>query len=318
MTTNLTQPSNCSSFSNSIMEVALPCLFFLMFPLALLLNGVAFWVSLHLRSSSTFIIYLKNLVVSDLVMTVAVPLLAASRLPGATLGLQVLTCRFSNVIFFTCMYISITLLGLISLDRFFKVVRPRGRLLGQNLLFSRLVCGAAWVVLYGATAIPTMILTDREPNNRTEKVCMSLKGPAGLRLHTVVVIFMDVLFWSVSVLVVFCYVCITNKVLQSFRDSGSNNSQGQKKTKLRVFLVLMVFFVCFVPYHMVRIPLALQESYEVTTCSGLWVDVASMVPLWLSTTNVCLDPLLYVFLCKEFREKLMEMVKRRRNCVSRP
>ena len=309
---------NCMVSASDVLDVVLPCLFFLMFPLALLLNGMAAWVSLHLPSSNTFIIYLKNLVATDLLMTLTFPLKAASNLPTAALGLKVFTCRFSDVVFFKSMYMSITLLGLISLDRFFKVVRPRGRLLGQNLLFSRLVCGAAWVVLYGATAIPTMILTDREPNNRTEKVCMSLKGPAGLRLHTVVVIFMDVLFWSVSVLVVFCYVCITNKVLQSFRDSGSNNSQGQKKTKLRVFLVLMVFFVCFVPYHMVRIPLALQESYEVTTCSGLWVDVASMVPLWLSTTNVCLDPLLYVFLCKEFREKLMEMVKRRRNCVSRP
>ncbi|XP_067103004.1 P2Y purinoceptor 13-like [Osmerus mordax] len=298
---------NCMVSASGVLDVVLPCLFFLMFPLALLLNGVAAWVSLHLPSSNTFIVYLKNLVAADFLMTLTFALKAASDLPTATLGLQVLACRFSDVFFFTCMYMSITLLGLISLDRFFKVVRPGGRLLGQNLLFSRLVCGAAWVVLFGGIAIPTIILTDQEPTNATRYSCMSLKSLAGQDLYMYSGFFNNILFWSVSVLVLFCYVCITNKVLQSFRNSGSNNSQGQKKTKLRVFLVLMVFFVCFVPYHVVRVPYILVQTQTLDRCTDAWIPIGNKITLWLSTTNICLDPLLYVFLCREFREKLVAM-----------
>uniref|UniRef100_A0A4W5QFY1 Purinergic receptor P2Y13 n=1 Tax=Hucho hucho TaxID=62062 RepID=A0A4W5QFY1_9TELE len=238
--------SCCYDFIN----VIIPCLYFAMFPLALMLNGVASWVSLHLMFS----------------------------------------CRYSGVILYT----SITLLGLISLDRFFKIVRPCGRLLGQNLVFGKVLSVSVWVALFGATALPTIILTNQGASNKTDASCMSMKSPAGVRHHTVVVVLMEVLFWAVSILVVVCYMCITNKVLQSFRNSGSKNSQGKKKTKVNVFLVLVVF----------------SQTNDVKACSQVSIKVTQNVTLWLSTINICLDPLFYFFLCREFKQKLMGMLNR--------
>lgn len=236
--------SDCASFDLVTVDVAMSYLYFLLFPVAFLLNGVAVWVSLHLRSTSTFIVYLKNLVASDLLMVLMLPPMAASRLPGAALELRAFDCRYSRSIFYCSLYISIALMGLISLDRFFKIVRPGGKVLGQNVVFSLLMSTLVWVVLFGTTVIPTIILTDQNPVDTGEDFCMSLKSPAGLALHKYVVLSMEILFWLVSVLIVFCYICITLKVLQSFRNSGSSNSHGKKKTKLRVFLILLVFFVC--------------------------------------------------------------------------
>ncbi|XP_071401446.1 P2Y purinoceptor 13-like [Centroberyx affinis] len=307
--------SECAPFSHDTIHVAVSVLYFLLFPIALLLNGVAGWVSLHLRSTSTFIVYLKNLVAADLLMTLTLPLMAARTLPGATLELKVFACRYSDVIFYCCLYTSITVMGLISLDRFFKIVRPCGRLFGQNLVFSFVMSALVWVVMFGGTALPTIILTDQIPGNKTGDLCMSLKGPAGVTLHKVVVLFMESIFWFVSMLVVFCYICITNKVLQSFRNSGSSNSQGKKKTKLRVFLILLVFFVCYVPLHMVRIPFTQHELLEDSVCTKVWVEITNNFALWLSTTNACLDPLLYIYLCREFKEKLVDMLKARGICT---
>ena len=121
-------------------------------------------------------------------------------------------------------------------------------------------------------------------------------------------IVMNVLFWVVSVLVAACYICIAKKVIQSFRNSGSTNSQGQKKTKLRVFLILVLFFVCFGPYHIVRIPYTLVQTQGEKGCLRIQAMFAKALTQWLSTTNVCLDPLLYFFLCREFREKLITMM----------
>ncbi|XP_070686065.1 P2Y purinoceptor 13-like [Pempheris klunzingeri] len=306
---------DCAFFSLATVNVAASCLYFFSFPIALLLNGVAAWVSLHLPSTSTFIVYLKNMMAADLLLTLTLPAIAASMLPGATVELKVFNCRYASVIFYSCLYTSIALMGLISLDRFFKIVRPRGKLLGQNVVFSHVMSTLVWVVLFGSTVIPTIILTDQAPVDITSDFCMSLKGPAGLALHKYVVLSMEILFWLVSILIVFCYVCITLKVLQSFKNSGSNNSHGKNKTKLRVFLILLVFFVCFVPLHLMRIPFTIHEVFNANDCAQMWMVIVHQLVLWVTTTNACLDPLLYIYLCREFRDKLVAMMKARGVCV---
>lgn len=307
--------SDCASVSLVTANAAASYLFLFLFPFALLLNGVAAWVSLHLRATSTFTVYLKNLVAADLLMTLTLPPMAASMQPGAAAELRAFDCRYASAIFYGCLYTSIALMGLISLDRFFKIVRPWGKVLGQSLVFGLVMSTLVWVVLFGGTVIPNMILTDQDPVNITDNFCMSLKSPAGLSLHKYVVLSMEILFWLVSIIIVFCYIFITLKVLQSFRNSGSNNSHGKKKTKLRVFLILLVFFVCFVPLHLMRIPFTLNEIFDIDGCAETWVEVVHRFVLCVSATNACLDPLLYIYLCREYRDKLVHMMKARGSWV---
>ncbi|XP_070826107.1 P2Y purinoceptor 13-like [Chaetodon trifascialis] len=301
--------SECDSFIYDAKFV--PALYFLMFPIALLLNGVAAWVSLHLKDTSTFMVYLKNLVAADVIMTLNIPIKAAGDLLGAPHKLFILSCYVSPI-FYSTLYTCITLLGVISLDRFFKIMAPRSKLFGQNLTFSRVISGSVWVILFGSTALPNMILSNKPVANMAELTgCMDMKGTAGLELHGRIVIYMNVFFWLVSVVIAVCYICITNKVIQSFRNSGSNNNQGKQKIKLRVFLVVVVFFVSFGPYHIVRIPYTFQQVNNLSHSSCAWLKgrFAKELSLWFATTNICMNPLLYVFLCREFKEKLMSMMK---------
>uniref|UniRef100_A0A668RJV5 G-protein coupled receptors family 1 profile domain-containing protein n=1 Tax=Oreochromis aureus TaxID=47969 RepID=A0A668RJV5_OREAU len=302
--------SDCGSSSLVTFQIVLSHLLFFLFPIALLLNGIASWVSLHLESTSTFIVYLKNLVAADLLITLMIPLKAAGMLPGATVEFRAFICRYAAVTFYCCLYTSIALMGLISLDRFFKIVRPCGKVLGQNMKFSVIMSTLVWILLFGGTAIPNIILTDQVSATQTDDLCMSLKPPAGKNFHKYVVLFMEILFWCVNILIVFCYICITMKVVQSFRNSGSNNRRGKKKTKLRVFLILLVFWACFVPLHLIlRIPYTFQQvNYSSNSCLFELGKFAKDASLWLATTNTCIDPLLYVFLCREFKEKLVSLM----------
>lgn len=243
--------SDCRSASLVAFHIVLSYGLFFMFPIALLLNGIAGWVSLHLDSTSTFIVYLKNLVAADLLITLMIPLKAASMLPGATVEFRAFICRYAGVSFYCSSYTSNVLMGLISLDRFFKIARLRGKVLGQNMKFSVIMSTLVWILLFGGTAIPNIFLTDQVPATQTDDLCTSLKPPAGKNFHKYVALFIEILFWCVNILIVFCYICITMKVVQSFRNSGSNNRRGKKKTKLQVFLILLVFWVCFVPLHII-------------------------------------------------------------------
>lgn len=291
-------------------EDIFPALYFLMFPIALLLNGVAAWVSLQLKSTSTFMVYLKNLVAADVILTLLIPIKAVSGLKNKSNISLILSCYVSPIIYST-LYTCITLLGVIGLDRFVKTMTLRSKLFGQNLTFSKVLSGSVWIILFGGTALPNIILSNNLVNITEATSCMNLKGPAGLEFHENTVIALNVFFWFVSVVIGVCYICITNKVIQSFRNSGSNNSQGKQKVKLRVFLVVIVFFLSFGPYHIVRIPYTFQQvnSSSNAGCSYFIGRFMKNLSLWVATTNICMNPLLYIFLCREFKEKLMAMIK---------
>lgn len=300
--------SGCSGFVYSPDIVT--ALYFLTFPFALLLNGVAAWISLKLESTSTFMVYLKNLIGADIVLTLIMPLMAADGITGVSTVVKLITCYISPV-FYSTQYTCIGLLGLISLARFFKIMMPRSRLLNESLTISRFLAGLVWVVLFCSSALPNIFLTNKAADIADVTNCMVLKGPEGLQFHQTSVIYLNAFFWSVSVVMTICYACITNRVIQSFRNSGSSNNQGKKKVKLRVFLVVLVFFVFFGPYHIVRIPYtSLQVSSSETSCLYLVLKFFKDLTLWFATANICANPLLYVFLCREFREEFVLILKR--------
>lgn len=81
----------------------------------------------------------------------------------------------------------------------------------------------------------------------------------------------------------------------------------------QVFVVVGVFFVCFAPFHLARVPYTLTQTRG--TSAHCWAQnqlyLAKEITLWLSASNICLDPLIYVFLCRDFRRKLTATLCRR-------
>ncbi|XP_041919053.1 P2Y purinoceptor 13-like [Alosa sapidissima] len=197
-------------------------------------------------------------------------------------------------------------MGVISLNRFFKIVQPGGKLLGQSAVFGKVVSSVVWVVLLSITMIPTMALTSEKPTNDTAELCMAMKSDLGKEYHHGVSIFCNWIFFVVLIVIGLCYTCIAKRVIESYRNSGSKNLQGKRKIKARVFIVLAVFLVCFAPYHITRILYAPTQGKNTYSCNWASLKGAKGITLWLATTNVCLDPLIYILLCKAFREKLYE------------
>ena len=64
--------STCSR-DNVLKTVVFPVLYSFLFIMGLLLNSVAVWVFFRIPSKSHFIIYLKNIVVADVIMTFTFP-----------------------------------------------------------------------------------------------------------------------------------------------------------------------------------------------------------------------------------------------------
>lgn len=121
-----------------------------------------------------------------------------------------------------------------------------------------------------------------------------------------VLLYFQVIFWGTLILMVVCYTFISKKVYESYKASKSRSQAASRKTKAKVFVVVGVFFICFAPFHFARVPYTLTQTRNTANhCKAEnALYIAKETTLWLSATNVCLDPLIYVFLCKVFRKKL--------------
>ncbi|XP_062409020.1 P2Y purinoceptor 12-like [Sardina pilchardus] len=325
---NSSANATCSR-DNVLKTTVFPVLYSFLFLVGLSLNGLAVWVFFSIPSRSHFIIYLKNIVVADVLMTLTFPFKVLADANLASVGARVFVCRVSSVLFYLTMYISILFFGLISVDRCRKTLRPFVGTNAARLKRRKLLSAGVWVTLL-ALVVPNVALTSRPPLSSRFK-CSDLKTEFGLRWHEVVNHVCQVIFWGNLVTVVVCYTLITKELYNSYartRATGANlqptraagtvrGAQGsggggrKKSVRANVFLVLAVFFVCFVPFHFARVP------YTMSQTRGRLFDCRQKLvffqlkesTLWLSSLNSLLDPLIYFFLCKSFRTSLFSTLR---------
>ncbi|XP_011606642.1 P2Y purinoceptor 12-like [Takifugu rubripes] len=325
LSANHSHTNNCSR-DNVLKTVVFPVLYSVLFLLSLSLNAVAAWVFFSIPSKSHFIIYLKNIVIADIVMTLTFPFKVLSDSNMASTPLRVLVCRVSSVLFYLTMYISILFFGLISIDRCRKTLQPFKGTNSARLARRKLLSAAVWIFLL-ALCLPNVILTSKIPTSPYFK-CSDLKTDAGLRWHEVVNHVCQVVFWGNLVTVIVCYTLITKELYRSYartksritstatcraqdRGTARRPQQARSTMNANVFLVLAVFFVCFVPFHFARVP------YTMSQTRGLLFDCKLKLfffqlkesTLFLTSLNSLLDPLIYFFLCKSFRTSLFKALR---------
>ncbi|KAM4821376.1 P2Y purinoceptor 13 isoform 1-T2 [Thomomys bottae] len=287
-----------------VTRLIFPALYTVVFLASILLNTLVLWVFLHIPSSSTFIIYLKNTLVADLMMTLMLPFKILSDSYLGPWQLRAFVCRVSSVVFYETMYVDIILLGLIAFDRFLKIIRPFGKYFVKKPIFAKIASVIIWFMLT-LISLPNMILNNREATPSSVKKCASLKGPLGLTWHQVVNYICQFIFWTIFVLIVLCYVVIAKKVYESYKKFKSKDHKSNKELEGKVFVVVVVFFVCFAPFHFARVPYTHSQTRNKTDCRlENQLFIAKETTLFLAATNVCMDPLIYIFLCKKFTNRL--------------
>lgn len=309
------------SRDNVAKTVVFPVLYSLLFLVGLSLNAVAVWVFFRIPSKSHFIIYLKNIVVADVIMTFTFPFKVLSDSNMASTGLRVFVCRVSSVLFYLTMYISILFFGLISIDRCRKTLNPFRGTNSARLYRRKILSGIIWTLLL-LLCLPNVILTKKTPTSHYFK-CSDLKTQMGLYWHEVVNYICQVIFWGNLATVVVCYTLISKELVRSYNRTKSHQQKGRKnssdnmtpkstrakrKINPNVFIVLAVFFVCFVPFHFARVPYTISQTrvgaFDCT--QKLLLFRVKEGTLFMSSLNSVLDPLIYFFLCKSFRTKLFK------------
>lgn len=306
------------SFDDEALRLPLAVLYSLFFLFGLVGNLFALWVFLFLHSSRNSVrVFLINCAVADLVLLACLPFRVFYHVNGNRWVLGSVACKMVGNLFYMNMYISITLLGLISLDRYLRL-KGKGRarrgmrmtLWGHSRPWSWVACGALWGL--SLVALVPMIATaeDREHTGQCFQYKQrSSKAKGKAYFNAVLVAF----FWLVFIMLVVSYAKIASRLLRVSRDKPDlPNARRYQRTAKKSFFVLFLFTICFGPYHTFRPVYILSQLSETVSCDYLrLVDRTNEVMLLFSAFNSCLDPVMYFLLSGSVRKTALQALGHR-------
>ncbi|XP_078420396.1 P2Y purinoceptor 14-like [Cetorhinus maximus] len=269
----------------------------------IILNSLAFWVYFcHVPNRNSIIIYLKNLVVADFLLVLSLPIrIVGERNLGSTI-LRIIYCNFTTCIFYLNMYSSILFLGYIAATRYLKIVKPLKIYAFQRPKSAKIVSIGTWCVLL-SLGVSYVYLTWKKPaQNSTKETCLGFRSGTGIHWHIFLHVGGTFLFLCVLMGLCFFYFQTAKRLDKS---PSPSSLKKQAKAKNNILILLTVFLVCFVPYHIARLAYILSQINVIIGC--FWKKTLyhfKESAIVLSTLNACFDPVIYFLFCKAFRSKL--------------
>uniref|UniRef100_A0A8C6WYJ2 Probable G-protein coupled receptor 34 n=1 Tax=Neogobius melanostomus TaxID=47308 RepID=A0A8C6WYJ2_9GOBI len=305
--TQATNPT-CSGQSETFNWILI-VFYSLFFIFGLVGNLFALWVFVFLQASRNSVrIFLINCAVADLVLLACLPFRIFYHVNKNQWVLGSVACKTIGNLFYMNMYISITLLGCISLDRFLRLKGKsrarrglRVRLFGRSWPWGYAVCSGLWAL--SILGLIPMIATaeDKEFDGKCFQYKQRKDGAKGKAYFNAVLV---VMFWLVFITMVVSYARVAAQLLKVSRDKPDlPNSQRYQRTAKKSFFVLFLFTICFAPYHAFRPVYIISQLNETISCDSMTlIDRANEVMLLFSAFNSCLDPVMYFLLSGSVRK----------------
>ncbi|NWI26011.1 CLTR2 protein, partial [Sula dactylatra] len=294
---NFTDSSfNCTI--DSFKQVIYPVTYLFIFFLGAVGNGLSIYVFFQPSQRKTSVnIYMQNLAVSDLMFVSTLPFRATYFLLGSRWIFGDILCRIMTYTLYVNMYCSIYFLTMLSVVRFIAIVYPFKRWKITNMKYAKITCAAIWVFVLAASS---PLLIQRIAGYIKPAKCLDLHPSSihGLLMMNIFVVIVGFVVPFCTIIV--CYV-FAIKVLLKSRTPQRKKAVCHKKALSTIIITLILFLLCFLPYHILRTVHLMHGS-----CSqaNLSVHKALVVTLCLAAMNSCLDPVLYYFAAENFKARI--------------
>ncbi|CAJ1048974.1 leukotriene B4 receptor 1 [Xyrichtys novacula] len=263
-------------------------------------NLLVIWTILkHVKKRSHTVVLILHLAVADLLVLITLPLWIYSLAHSWVFGEA--SCKAMVFMINACMYSSVFLITLMSVERFLAVRYPfasagwkRKKALNKVLL-------ALWTtaLLFSIPVIPTQVLGEDSGEEHClyrlytsptqELVCLLLETLVGYILPFAIL--------------VICYGCLFSRITQM-------TFKSKRKSTILIASVVVVFAICWTPHHIGNILslviLAMGESNpetaNVESARSTMIFIAGAMVFISSTIN----PILYMFAARSFRTSLRD------------
>ncbi|XP_050632148.1 probable G-protein coupled receptor 34 [Macaca thibetana thibetana] len=294
-----------------LLSTVLTTSYSVIFIVGLVGNIIALYVFLGIhRKRNSIQIYLLNVVIADLLLIFCLPFRIMYHINQNKWTLGVILCKVVGTLFYMNMYISIILLGFISLDRYIKINRSIQQRKAITTKQSIYVCCIVWMLALGGFL--TMIILTLKKGGHNSTMCFHYRDKHNAKGEAIFNFILVVMFWLIFLLIILSYIKIGKNLLRiSKRRSKFPNSGKYATTARNSFIVLIIFTICFVPYHAFRF-IYISSQLNVSSC--YWKEIVhktNEIMLVLSSFNSCLDPVMYFLMSSNIRKIMCQLLFRR-------
>lgn len=313
-TSNGSNGSSCETLYNhrEYARVLMPLVYSIVFFVGLFGNCLALHVIRpNLKKMNSTTLYSLNLVISDILFTLSLPVRIAYYALGFNWPLGESLCKISGLIFYINTYAGVNFMTCLSVDRFIAVVLPLrfGRF--RKVHNVRYICVGVWLVVLAQTLpLLNMPMTEVEPDGYI--TCMEY--PNFDKIPHIAVILIGAVFLGYVIPVVtilVCYSILCSKLHSTAKNNRLTEKSGRSRKVIGVICcVSLVFVICYSPYHIDILQYMIRKLTSSPGCPELTTFQVSLhITVVLMNLNSCLDPFIYFFACKGYKRKLLKLLK---------
>ncbi|NP_001088939.1 F2R like trypsin receptor 1 L homeolog precursor [Xenopus laevis] len=284
--------------SDPLTTAFLPAVYIIVFIIGLPSNAIALWVFFfRTKKKHPSMIYMANLALADLMFVIWLPLKIAYHLNGNNWIYGEVLCKVLIGFFYGNMYCSILFMTCLSVQRYWVIVNPISHT-RKNTKRALIVSITIWVVIMLGT-IPlylinqTLYLSDLGITTCHDVLPLDL---ATIDMFNYFLALSIGVFFLPAILTAVVYTLMIRTLTASITDE----SIGKKRNRAirLIIIVLVMYLVCFLPSNVLLVIHygSLKNSYS----ANLYAFY--ITALCLSSLNSSIDPFVYYFVSKDFRD----------------
>ncbi|XP_072283743.1 P2Y purinoceptor 8-like [Pyxicephalus adspersus] len=284
---------------NKMLQTVLPAIYLFIFLVSTPLNLTSLWIFCRSQAKTPIMVFMINLAANDLAYSLTLPFLAAYHIGGNNWPFGDTFCTVTTILFYANANCSILTMVCISVERYIGVVHPLRFQNCMNIRKAFFVCLLIWVL---ALSVDSPLLYNKmtfyvpELNILT---CFDIL-PKNMFSSSVLIYLYFIsrllAFFAIPLVVMItCYVSIIVTVLCSY---NHQSIVPRKQTICTIAMLLIVLFICFVPSNVIFLLHSFPSAKQYT------LYVAYTFSLALGGFNCCLDPFVYYFGSREFRQNV--------------
>lgn len=275
---------------------------------------VALWAFIQSRNSKKCMnVYLINLLTSDFLLTLALPVKIAKDFGVESQRLTIFHCQVSSPLIYINMYASIIFLAFVSVHRYLQITQSSKLFRLQEVGFALVMSSVVWLLVLFIN-VPNMAIPIKDKiSNSTLITCKDIKQDVGKHWHTLSVFLGMAIFMNASVAVLMSNGLVLRHLWGKRGGSPEEQATAHHATR-NIAMVTVVYVIFFVPYHAVRMPYTFTQNEMITDCGvRKHLFLAKESTLLLAILNLCFDPVLYFFFCPSFRHQITQVFTKRKS-----
>ncbi|XP_010866411.1 G-protein coupled receptor 183 [Esox lucius] len=295
----------------NVAVIIFPIFYAVVFLISVCGNSLVLYVSCQKKQKfNSTSLYLVNLAVSDALFTLALPGRIIYYIRQFDWPFGDLLCRLATMLFFANTYTGIAFMTCISIDRYLAMVQPHRLQYLRSVKVVRGVCFIVWL-LVSLETIPLLFKTMLH-EHKGRRTCMEYFTFEGSRATPYLLLLACIFSFCLPLLVILsCYTHINLKLSRTAKQNPLTGRLGRSRRANNMILIILVTFVlCFSPYHLNIMQFMIKKLLGKPTCDELRAFKYSLQgTVSMMNLNCCLDPVIYFFAIKMYKQRVMSLFK---------